>query len=237
MKKFFRDKKNIVILLLGVLVAIGITGRDARFLWWTLAGVFVAVSTDLAINRFFLKRNIIPKSAVITGLIIAGVIDYREPWFLVLIFPALAIISKHAIRRKNKHIFNPANLALFAATVFNVPLTWNIESNIYLIILIGLYLIYSIKKIPHVAGFLGVFIALFILQGVNPFMLVSWFFVFIMLIEPKTSGFGLLRGLVFGSIVGLVAFLIFKFLPRYDLFVSSLFVANFFNPLLQRIKS
>jgi len=236
MKNFFRDKKNIVILLLGALVAIGITGKDTRFLWWILTGVSVAASADLAINRFFLKRNIIPKSAIITGFIVAGVIDYREPWFLVVVFPLLAIISKYIVRYKKKHIFNPANLALFTATVFNVPLTWNIESNIYLIILIGLYLAYSIKKIPHVAGFLGVFIALFVLQGVHPFMLVSWFFVFIMLIEPKTSGFGLSRGLIFGSIAGLASFLIFKFSPIYDLFISSLFVANFFNPFLGRIK-
>jgi Na+-transporting NADH:ubiquinone oxidoreductase subunit NqrB len=148
----------------------------------------------------------------------------------------LAILSKHTIKYKNRHIFNPANFALFVANLFRIPLVWNIESNIYLIIIAGIYIAYSLKKLPHIIGFLVFFSGLFATQGINPLSVVSWFFVFIMLIEPKTSGFGNLRGFVFGSIAGIGAFLIFKFAPHYDFFVGSLFVANLFNPWLERIR-
>jgi len=236
MKRLLQDKKNLVILLLSALFLIKIPGEGFRFVLWGLGGVFVAVFVDLFINRVFLKKRIIPKSAIITGLIVAGILNYNELWFLVLIFPALAIVSKHIIKYKNRHIFNPANFALFLALIFKLPLTWNIESNIYLIIIIGLYLAYTIKKMPHVLGFLITFSLLFILQGINPLMLISWFFVFIMLIEPKTSGFGLWRGVVFGAIAGTASFIIFRFFPSYDLFISALFIANLFKPILDKIK-
>jgi len=58
-----------------------------------------------------------------------------------------------------------------------------------------------------------------------------------MLIEPKTSGTGTVRGFLFGTISGVSAFFIFKLFPQYDLFIGSLFVANLFNPLLEKIKS
>jgi hypothetical protein len=88
----------------------------------------------------------------------------------------------------------------------------------------------------HVLGFLIFFSVLFASQPTNPLLLVNWFFVFIMLIEPKTSGFGRVRGFIFGSITGITSFLIFKFFPTYDFFVSSLFIANLFNPILEKIK-
>lgn len=229
MKRIFQDKRNLLILLLTVLFAIRIPREDIRFALWVCGGVFIAVCWDMLINRAFFKKDIIPKSAIITGIITAGIIDYNQPWLLLTVFSSVAIISKHIIRYKKTHIFNPANFALFMAALFRVPLTWNIESNIYLIIISGLYIAYSIKKLPHIAGFLVVFTGLFLTQGINPFMLISWFFVFIMLIEPKTSGFGVLRGSVFGAIAGAVSFLVFKFFPGYDLFVMSLFAANLSN--------
>lgn len=237
MKRLLQDKKNLVILLLSILFALRVPKESIRFLLWVLSGIFVAILSDIIINRFFYKKNIIPKSAIISGFITAGIINYNEPWFLVIIFPVLAILSKHIIKYKNRHFFNPANFALFIAALSKIPLTWNIESNIYLIIAFGLYIAYSIKKIPHVLGFLLSFSAPLIMQQVNPLLLASWFFIFIMLIEPKTSGFGLIRGFMFGSIAGIVSFLIFKFVPTYDMFVVSLFAANLLNPLLEKMKN
>lgn len=236
MKRLLRDKKNLVILFLSILFALRIPNESIRFVLWVLGGVFVAILSDRIINRLFCKKTIVPKSAAISGFITAGIVNYNETWFLVIIFPVLAVLSKHIIKYKKRHFFNPANFALFIAVLFRIPLTWNIESNIYLIIAFGLYIAYSIKKIPHVLGFLLCFSVPLIILQVNPLLLASWFFIFIMLIEPKTSGFGRIRGLVFGSIAGMTSFLIFKFAPSYDMFVVALFTANLFNPILGRIK-
>ncbi len=235
MKNPLIDKRNQLILFLGILLAVKMPQAGARFALWVLTGIIVAALSDILIRRIFYKQKITPNSAIITGFITAGIIDYNQPFFILSVFVLLAIISKHIIRYKSRHVFNPANFALFAAAFFRVPLTWAIESNIYFIIAFGLYMAYSIRKLPHVSGFLILFSALFMMQGINPFMLISWFFVFVMLIEPKTSGFGRLNGFIFGSIAGIAAFLVFRFVPRYDLFVLSLFAANAFIPLLEML--
>lgn len=234
MIKFLKDRKNLVIILLGLLFSIKATQEGFRFAIWVISGVLLCSALDLLINNLFFKKVIFPNSAIISGFIVSGILDYRQPWFTLAIFSTLAILSKHVIRFKHKHIFNPANFSLFMATLFKIPLAWNIESNIFLIIIFGLYLTYAYKKVPHILGFFSLFIILFIISGINPFGIISWFFLFIMLIEPKTSGYGMLRGLIFGSIAGIASFLIFRFMPRYDMFASSLFLANLFNPALEK---
>jgi len=232
-KKILQDKRNIVIFLLLLLTLIKVSQEGVRFSIWILTGLSFCVFFDLLINVFFLKRKIVPKSAFITGFIVAGILDYREQFLALLILALVAIVSKYILKFKHGHIFNPANFALFVAVFFKYPLTWHIESNTYLIVIIGLYLAYALGKIPHIIGFLVPFSLLFFLEGINPFSLISWFFLFIMLIEPKTSGFGMRRGYIFGAIAGVSSYLFFKFIPRIDIFVGSLFIANLFNPLLE----
>lgn len=234
--KFFKDKRNIVIFLLVILSGIKIPAEGNRFILWMLTGIFFSAGIDFFINRLFLKKTVFPKSAVITGFILSGILDYNQSFFLLVVLSSISIISKYILRFKRKHIFNPANLSLFLASFLHYPLTWTIESNVYIIVIVGLYLAYSLKKLPHIIGFLVVFILLFNLaENMNSFNIISWFFVFIMLIEPKTSGYGILRGFIFGVIAGLSSFLVFKFLPDKDFFVFSLFIANMFNPVFDKM--
>ena len=235
MKKLLTDKKNQLLLLLSILFLIKIPQEEVRFTLWVLGGIIIAMISDVLIKRLFFRKKIVPTSAAISGFIVAGIINYQQPWFVLVIFSLLAIISKNVIKHKNRHVFNPANFALFVATAFGVPLTWSIEFNVYIIIVFGVYMAYSIRKLTHVLGFLVLFSSLCLLKDVNPLMLVSWFFVFVMLIEPKTSGAGYLRGAVFGCIAGVVSFIVFTFFPRYDFFVSGLFVANLISGFKPKI--
>ena len=237
MRKFLSDKRNQLIVLLSVLFLFKLPQESPRFVLWVLGGIFIAASSDFIIKRFLFRQKIIPTSAIISGFIVAGIVDYHCSWHFLFIFSSLAIISKNFIRYKEHHIFNPANFALFIATLFKIPLTWKIESNISLIIAFGIYIAYTFKKVPHILGFLIFFSGLLLTQQVNPLLLISWFFIFIMLIEPKTSGTGLTKGFTFGSIAGITAFLVFKFIPTYDLFISSLFVANASSVALKILKS
>ena len=236
-KNLIKNKKNLVILLLGILFVLKIPQGGARFVFWTLGGILTCSVLDILLNKAFRKKIISAQSAVITGFIVSGILDYSLNWYLLVVFSAIAVLSKFIIRIKNKHVFNPANFALFVAALFKQPLTWNIESNIYLIIITGIYLVLSLKKWPHVLGFLILFSGTFYFSGVNPLNMISWFFLFIMLIEPKTSGFGVLRGFIFGSFCAASSFLVFKLFPGYDFFICSLFLANVFNLLLEGISA
>jgi len=229
MKSLVRDKRNVVILLLAALSLLAAAQEGFGLLAWILSGVIAYSLFDLLINRLFFKKKIFPKSAIITGFILSGILDYNQSWLLLLSLSLVAIASKYIIRFRKKHIFNPANFALFLAVILKLPLTWQIESNIYLITIIGIYLAYSLKKLPHIIGFLAFFGGLFLIEKVNPLNLTSWFFVFVMLIEPKTSGYGLIPGFAFGAIAGAASFLVYKFAPELDLFICALFIANLFK--------
>lgn len=237
MMRLFKDIKNVVILLLLLLFFIQIPQENFRFVLWVLTGVLFAVITDLAIYYTQHKKLFIPKSAIITSFIVAGIISFQEPFWMAILFPIIAIASKHIIKIHHKHFLNPANTALFIATLFNISLSWSLESNIYILIIAGLYFVYRLKKWGHILGFLIPFSVLLLLRGTNPLLMISWFFLFIMLIEPKTSGRGFLRGLIFGTIASLSSFVILVFIPQYDFFVLGLFIANLSNPLLDKLFS
>lgn len=233
--RLIKDIRYLVVFLLVVLAAFKIPSGGVPFLTWLLLSVATSSAADFIINLLFKKKKILPKNAIISGLIVGGVLDYTLAWYWVVLFSFAAIISKHLIKFHERHVFNPANFGLFWATVFGFPLTWSIETNIYLISIIGAYWIYKLKKIFHVLGFLTFFLVLFSTQGFNPLTLVSWFFVFVMLIEPQTSGVGRLRGFIFGAISGISAFIIFKIFPLVDFFVVSLVIANLSNIFLGKL--
>lgn len=235
MRKFFLNQWNIVLTLLFVLFLIAIPGENFRFVLWVVVGVISAALCELALGFFIRHKLTFPRSAIISGFIVSGIISYYEPLYYVAIFAAIAIVSKYLITYRHRHIFNPANFSLCVATLFSLPLTWTIESNVYLVIIVGLYLVYTLRKLHHVIGFVISFSALIAFTKINPAMMLGWFFILIMVIEPKTSGGGRLRGLVFGVIVGVSAFLFYQFLPKYDFLVLALFIGNLFNPLLARI--
>lgn len=233
-ENLFKDKRNIVILLLLGLSSLAVPKQGWNFLVWVLFGAFAAALYDFSIYALFYKKIIFPKSAIVSGLIVAGIINNYAGLFTLLFFCFLAIVSKHVIKINNHHIFNPANFGLFFATLFGVPFTWNIEANIYLIIITGIYLAHTFKKLLHVISFLAFFITLFLFKTENPLMIINWFFIFVMLIEPKTSGAGSARGFIFGALTAIFAFIVFNFFPKYDFFICGLFFANLCMPLFKR---
>jgi len=235
LKRFVENRKNSLILLLTILLAIKVPAGGEQFLLWIGAGVVTAAVIGFLLNKIFRKKRVSLQKALITGFIVSGVLDYTLDWPILVIFTAAAVLSKFIIRVNNKHVFNPAGFGLFAAALFSQPLTWDIESNVYLIIAAGVYLAVSSRRWPLVLGFLLAFSGAFYFSGENPLELVNWFF-FIMLIDPKTSAFGIGKGLVSGGMAGVAGFLTFKFLPRLDMFVAALIAANVFNAAFSLIK-
>src|SRR3989338_6948833 len=105
MKRFLMDKRNLIIVLLSILFIIKIPQGGVCFILWVLGGIIIAAASDILIKRVLLRQKLIPKSAVISGFIVSGILDYHQPWFILVIFSILAILSKHTIRFKGRHIF------------------------------------------------------------------------------------------------------------------------------------
>ncbi len=229
-----KNKNTTLIVFIGILTVIAASREHIRFAGWMVAGAALAFIAEYVVTKLISKKGVFSTSALVTGLIVAGIIEYHQPFFVLAIFSCLAIISKYTIRFNNKHIFNPANFALFIATLSGVALTWGIESNKFLVIIAGLYIVFVYRRGAIVLSFLGVFLLLFGFYKINTVGVLSWFFVFVMLIEPKTSPEGTRRGMAFGAVAAVVSFVMFKYIPRCDPYVTALFVAGLLKPFIER---
>ena len=81
MNKIIADKRNILIVALVVLALQAVFQHGVLLLWWLLGGVAFSALLDFVIAKFFYRKAILPKSAAITGFIVAGILSYNISWF------------------------------------------------------------------------------------------------------------------------------------------------------------
>ncbi len=252
--QFLNSMYGWVIVLLIVLVGVGSYIKHAIPINLIVA-VIVCSVLDLVI-KLVLKKNLkFPASAFITGLIIGSVAQFAAPVWIVLLASVLAIGSKFVIRLKNQHIFNPATFGLlislfllssgdewwtsvtFGVSGFSILLTPLLILPNYKALKLGVslpfllvtgILFYATSYVPFVAtasGFLDFMYAL------------PYFFVFVMVSEPKTSPYKLREQIVFGVLVAALTFVLLFFGVKYYLLIS-LLVGNLgfsiFRNYLQR---
>ena len=229
---------DLMIIALLVLTAYNLYTSGLSPVMSIISLVLTACVIDSVINYIREKRLFFPKSALITALIL-GLIVQASVLFLVII-AAVAILSKHVIKIKGRHVFNPANFSLFVALFLPVSESWWGMSNSLLVAVFGLIIVYKLKRYHQVLPFIAINAALmlFILSGsavadhVTSGLLL--FFVFYMLIEPVTSPVQKKSRIIFGALVSVFAAILYVvWLP--GAFVGSLFLADIFVPVLDRV--
>ena len=240
MKFRFNLKNQLILYLFALAIFIILKDKNTPFLF----AVFVSVLSSVFIESLILflkeKRFKINDSSIITGLIIGYVIASDEALWKIVFISLFAILSKYLIRFRNKHIFNPAGFGLFLGTIFlSVSLEWQGTYLWYILIPFGLYFVYRIKRIFILLGYIGVSLVLFFIKAVlNNYSLVgflyyfSYFYIFVMLIEPKTTPTKTLPQLIFGALVATLAFMLTEIGVRFDVEIFSLLVLNISVPLL-----
>lgn len=188
-------KTKLIIFLGGFAVFIAIKDKDIAF----LINAFLAVCFAIAAESFILylknKKLTVTESSIISGLIIGYVLSSDEPWWVFLLVSLLAIGSKHLIRINKKHLFNPAAFGIFLAILlFNASTQWKGTYIWYILLPFGLYFIFKIKKMELLLGYIFTALITFAAQAfiqktalMSVFGYLSYFFIFIMLIEPKTT--------------------------------------------------
>ena len=205
----------------------------------TLSICLIACVLDF-IMIFLTKRSpAFPLSALVSGLIISALLG---PGRLFYLAPVIAVFSKYLIRLKNRHIFNPAGLGLWTVNVFwGLPLIWWFDLNWRITLIFGLFAVYRVKKLGVVFSFVSAAFVLSIIYSAikhQPLMsnlgMIKLFFVFFMLIEPKTSPAYLKGKLIYGSSTALFALLAMAFLIRNDFLVTALIAGNAINGLFLR---
>ncbi len=193
----------------------------------------ISAILDYAIKYYRFKSRQFPKTAVISGLLVAMIIEASLP--LQIAAAVIAILSKHVIARKASNIFNPAALAVVIVGFFGAGASWWAASTP--LVLLGIFIIYKIRKITLAVTFLIVYFALSAVTATQFSLLQFYnltvlFFAFFMLIEPKTSAHTRKSMIAFGIFTAILASLIqVSYLPT-DFLLSALLVMNIFTPIL-----
>ncbi|MFH0856053.1 MAG: RnfABCDGE type electron transport complex subunit D [Candidatus Omnitrophota bacterium] len=217
--------------------------KDALFLMAMAIAVISSLCAESVILYFRDKVLEFTESSVITGLILGFVLSSDQAWWQIALSSVLAISSKYLIRFQKKHIFNPAAFGIFVILIiFNASTQWKGTYLWYILVPFGLYFAYKFRRIEILVGYGIVFLVLFGLQAVIqkiPFWgisgYLSLFYIFVMVIEPKTTPVKQKAKFLFGALVSGLIFVLTNLGAGFDVELLSLLVLNMAVPLLNRI--
>ena len=230
-----------MVLVLLILATVGVFQQGAGYLLPQLAiSVLTAVGLDYVIVYIKSKKILFSTSAVISGLIIALILKPGVSWYIPIFAALIAIGSKHVIRIKGKHIFNPANFGLLLSMfVLRTYLGWWGSSIVWLVLVLGGLIAYRFKRFHLLISFL---ITQFVLLGtysalngepiLNAISMANLFFIFVMLVEPKTSPITRNGRIIYGVLTGIFSSLFILVVPVHDPSVMGLALSNLFVPVI-----
>lgn len=209
-----------------------------------LSAVSVAAVSDFVIKKFIFKIKIFPKSAIISGLFIGILLNVGIVWYAPAIASMLAMLVKNFIRFDKKNIFNPAAIGvLLILFLFPNSSAWWGGEQLIPILILGIWMLYRIKRIQMVAIFLASYALIFSvyyssifnissIQNIflNPTLL---FFSFFMLTEHKTNPLTSKGRMIYAPISAALSFASLIFLPQYN-FILGLVASNLVSVLLNK---
>ena len=128
------------------------------------AATLPAMAIDAPILRRMKGRWAFPSGALLTGLIVAMILNPHSPWYVVAVTSIVGVLSKYLMRGHTANVFNPAALALVATFyVFNTAQSWwgalpeMPPAALIVLLATGVFITYKVNKIPAVLAFLGVY--------------------------------------------------------------------------------
>ncbi|MFA6357901.1 MAG: RnfABCDGE type electron transport complex subunit D [Candidatus Omnitrophota bacterium] len=243
MLKLESIKTQLILYLIGFAFFLSLKDKDPVF----LSGVFIAVVSSLTVESviLYLRTKVfqVTESSIITGLIIGYVLASDQAWWRFIAASFLAILSKHVIRFRKKHIFNPASCGIFLTLiVFGASTQWKGTYLWYMLLPFGFYFARRIRKTEVIIGYAVVSLLLFGTQAFyqkvplgNIFGLLSYFYIFVMIIEPMTSPVKPIGKYLFGAGLAGLIFVLTEFGARFDVELFSLLAMNAVVPLLNKL--
>lgn len=207
--RFVRTPKGLLLGILPIMIAItapGAAGGTGRA--WLAVGVAAATAAavDMISTAIRGRGLLLPDGALLTGLIVGMILDPSLPLWQIAAVSAGAILTKHLIRVRRGHIFNPAAAALVAAGLIGVKTQswWGASSApwyviVPVLIVTGLFITDRVNRLPMVGAFLityygaaiiGVFAGLadrLSESYQSPFVNAALFAALVMLNDPPTS--------------------------------------------------
>lgn len=250
--RFLQTPKGLLLLVLLVLAAVEgrVEGvRPAGTM--VLSAVLAAVALDVPLTRWRRGRVLFPSGAAITGLLVAGVLSLREPWYVGAVAAAVAILSKHLLRVRSVNVFNPAAVGLVAVFYgFESGQNWWAALPLIvpaaawpLLLGPGIFVAARVNRLPLATAFLAVYFAVFSAATfvvspsevaevfVPPDLLAVLFFGAFMITDPPTSPTPVLPQIAFGAVVACASAAIFLGVGAAHYLLSGLLVGNLFEAI------
>lgn len=234
MQIFKSVKTQLVIFLICFASFLAAKDQSGIFLLTCSLAVFLALSVESVILYFKAKSWKFTSSSVITGLIIGYVLSSDQEWWKFLAACALAILSKYLIVFKKKHIFNPAAFGIFLTLILSGASTqWKGTYAWYILLPAGFYFAHKFGKLRIIISYFFAALALFaaaaITRGAPLGQILgyfSYFYIFVMIIEPKTSPVKPREQVIFGAGIAILIFVLTELGARFDVELLSLLILN-----------
>lgn len=219
-------KLQLIFLLLIFFVVAIFHLEISKALYLLILCVLFTVTSDLIFKAFKKRGFQIPYSAIITGLILALIIDPAASILQILVVCASSMFIKNFLRF-GKHIFNPAASGLIVGwAIFNLYPSWwaptlystgefTVPNLLILLSVSSLAFVscFKLRRYFTVLSYLLSFALLsfvFSLSTTLPDLINIFtspgnlFFAFVMVAEPMTSPFYKIRQVLFGLTVALI---------------------------------
>jgi len=244
-RRAVRSPKGTLLLLFVPMILLALPRAGAsEVLPGLFAAVAVAVVIDMATAKLVHNRWIFPDGAILSALIVAMVLSPIEDWYVVAATATLAITSKHLVRIGPANVFNPAALAIVAASILfeGVQDWWGALPALGwwgagAVLAAGLYMADRIHKMPLVLAFLGPYFALFTMASLagdsvvaeifrRPDLHAALFFAFFMADDPPTCPVHFRHQVAFGVITAVACFAFFQLFGWVYFLPAGLLVAN-----------
>jgi Na+-translocating ferredoxin:NAD+ oxidoreductase RnfD subunit len=167
--------------------------------------VGTACLLDFVIMAWSWRQIALPLSAYITALSVGLLVESYD-WRVYVVAPAWGILSKHLLRDRTRHFFNPSNFGIVMVLLFGHGIAsvapgsqWGADYRLALAILaLGLMMMFRLRLLDVVLAWMGGFALMSLLrmalgQGGLVFALGPMtgaefaLFTFSMLPDPKTS--------------------------------------------------
>lgn len=244
-KIIFHDVRVRIFLILFLLWIIGIwRAPSLQTIVFPLISILLFPLLDLAITFAKTKRWYYPFSSLISGLLIGLIIDPSSGLLPIVLAVLLGFLSKHFLKWKGRHVFNPAAFGIIITSVLlGTPIAWwaVAPGGISLLLCVGIaFILYKLKRIQIPIIFLtGYFLFFLFSRGLSTATALTFdgtvfLFSFVMLPEPMTS---VISGFwKYGFALAVLGVLIISILINFTL-VDSLLFALLMTNFITRITS
>lgn len=186
---------------------------------------------DTIIKSYKKKMFYLSKSGIISGMFVGVILTPNIT--MAFLGSVVAILSKHIIKYKGMHIFNPANFGILFIGLFGNGAGWWAANILWPVAIFGLFIVYRIKKFEMVLSFLIPYALLLLFVNksfeslyLNIFNGILLFFVFLMLTEHKTSSYTRKGQIIYGLFTGVTASILLILYNSFNIGFISAFYLN-----------